>query len=76
VHSVLVEGGGQIHRAFLESGLFDRVLLYLAPRVLGGGPGWVAGPGVERLVDSFDLELVQVTKLSSDVLLELRRRDS
>lgn len=76
VHSVLVEGGGQVHRAFLEAGLYDRVMLYLAPRVLAGGPGWVAGPGVQRLTDSFDLELVQVTMLRPDVLLELRRRDS
>jgi len=76
VHSLLVEGGGQIHRAFLEAGLVDRVLLYLAPRILAGGPGWVAGPGVSRLADSFDLELVQVTKLEPDLLLELRRRDS
>ncbi len=76
VHSLLVEGGGMIHRAFLEAGLVDRVLLYLAPRVLAGGPGWVAGPGVPRLSDSFDLELVQVTRLDPDLLLELRRRDS
>jgi diaminohydroxyphosphoribosylaminopyrimidine deaminase/5-amino-6-(5-phosphoribosylamino)uracil reductase len=76
VHSVLVEGGGQVHRAFLEAGVFDRVLLYLAPRVLAGGPGWVAGPGISSLTESFDLELVQVTQLGPDVLLELRRRDS
>ncbi len=76
VHSLLVEGGGQVHRSFLEAGLVDRVLLYLAPRVLAGGPGWVAGPGVEPLAASFDLELVQVTQLPPDLLLELRRRDS
>ena len=45
VHSVLVEGGGQVHRSFLEAGLVDRIELFLAPRVLAGGPGWVAGPG-------------------------------
>ena len=76
VHSVLVEGGAAVHRSFLEAGLVDRVLLYFAPRILGGGPGWVAGPGIPRLADSFDLELVQVTKLDPDLLLELCRRDS
>lgn len=43
VHSVLVEGGGALHRAFLDAGLADRVELFLAPRVLAGGPGWVGG---------------------------------
>ncbi len=76
VHSLLVEGGGQIHRAFLQAGWVDRVLLYLAPRILAGGPGWVAGPGIEALADSFALELVEVTHLAPDLLLELRRRDS
>ncbi len=75
VHSLLVEGGGQVHRSFLDAGVVDRVLLYLAPRILAGGQGWVAGPGVRSLADSFDLELVQVTTLGSDLLLELQRRD-
>ncbi len=76
VHSVLVEGGARIHRAFLEAGLVDRVLLYLAPRILAGGPGWVAGPGVGALADAYELERVGVTPLGPDLLLEFRRRDS
>jgi len=76
VHSLLVEGGGLVHRAFLDAGLVDRVLLYLAPKIFAGGPGWVAGPGFERIAESFDLELARVIELSPDVLLELRRRDS
>lgn len=74
VHSLLVEGGGQVHRAFLDEGLFDEILLYLAPNVLAGGPGWVAGPGVAQLRDAFALEVAEITRLGPDVLLELRRR--
>ncbi len=76
VHSLLVEGGGAVHRSFLDAGLVDRVLLYLAPKIFAGGPGWVAGPGIERLADGFDMDLVQVTMLAPDLLLELVRRDS
>ena len=37
VHSLLVEGGATIHGAFIKSGLVDRVALFVAPRLLGGG---------------------------------------
>jgi diaminohydroxyphosphoribosylaminopyrimidine deaminase/5-amino-6-(5-phosphoribosylamino)uracil reductase len=36
LRQVLVEGGSQTHAAFLEQGLADEVLLYLAPALLGG----------------------------------------
>lgn len=43
VHAVLVEGGGEVHRSFLDSGLVDRIELFVAPKLLVGGPGWVGG---------------------------------
>lgn len=35
VHTLLVEGGAALHRAFWEAGLVDRVHLVVAPRTLG-----------------------------------------
>jgi diaminohydroxyphosphoribosylaminopyrimidine deaminase/5-amino-6-(5-phosphoribosylamino)uracil reductase len=37
VQSVLVEGGATIHGAFIKAGLVDRVAVFVAPRLLGGG---------------------------------------
>ncbi len=37
---LLVEGGPRLSAAFLEDGPLDRLLLFLAPRVLGPGLGW------------------------------------
>ena len=37
VHALLVEGGSTIHGAFIKSGFVDRVALFVAPRLLGGG---------------------------------------
>ena len=45
VRRVLVEGGGAMHRSFLEAGVVDRLELFMNGRVLAGGPGFVAGPG-------------------------------
>jgi diaminohydroxyphosphoribosylaminopyrimidine deaminase/5-amino-6-(5-phosphoribosylamino)uracil reductase len=35
VHTLLVEGGGRLHRAFLEAGLVDRLHLIVAPDIMG-----------------------------------------
>src|SRR4029434_7445061 len=36
VRGVLVEGGGEIHAAFLDTNLVDRVAIYVAPLLVGG----------------------------------------
>ncbi len=46
VQSVLVEGGATIHAAFIAAGLVDRVALFVAPRLLGGGVPIAAGAGL------------------------------
>ncbi len=43
VHSVLVEGGGQVIRSLLDRGMVDRIELFIAGKLLVGGPGWVGG---------------------------------
>ena len=35
--TLLVEGGGQVHGAFLAAGLADEVALLLAPKLIGAG---------------------------------------
>ena len=52
LHRILVEGGGQIHRSFLDSGLVDTLHVYLAGALIPGGQPWLGGPAVERLADA------------------------
>jgi diaminohydroxyphosphoribosylaminopyrimidine deaminase/5-amino-6-(5-phosphoribosylamino)uracil reductase len=56
VTSVLVEGGGEVHATFLAARLADQVVLYVAPKVVGGpAPSWVGGAGVATLAAAHDL---------------------
>jgi diaminohydroxyphosphoribosylaminopyrimidine deaminase/5-amino-6-(5-phosphoribosylamino)uracil reductase len=41
-HCLMVEGGPQLAAAFLDAGLVDRWVSYVAPSVLGEGPTWPA----------------------------------
>ncbi len=70
VTSLLVEGGAEVHRTFLEAGLVDRVLLFIAPKLVGGeGRSWIAGPGVARMADALALEEVRVDRVGPDILV-------
>jgi diaminohydroxyphosphoribosylaminopyrimidine deaminase / 5-amino-6-(5-phosphoribosylamino)uracil reductase len=51
--SVLVEGGGEIHAYLLARGLVDDLVLYVAPKVVGGpAKSWVGGKGLASLTSA------------------------
>jgi diaminohydroxyphosphoribosylaminopyrimidine deaminase / 5-amino-6-(5-phosphoribosylamino)uracil reductase len=70
VQSLLLEGGPTLARGFLEAGLVDKLLFFVAPTVSGNGP--LAVPGL-----SSPLHLTQLTsrQIGDDVLLEAYLRD-
>jgi diaminohydroxyphosphoribosylaminopyrimidine deaminase/5-amino-6-(5-phosphoribosylamino)uracil reductase len=71
VLSLLVEGGGTVHGAFMDAGLVDKVLIFIAPHIVGGpAPGPVGGIGVETLARAWRLESVTVRQLEQDVMIE------
>jgi diaminohydroxyphosphoribosylaminopyrimidine deaminase/5-amino-6-(5-phosphoribosylamino)uracil reductase len=72
VTSILLEGGGELHGAALRAGLVDKVLYFIAPKLLGGrtAPPAIGGEGVARLVEAVTLERMQVERLDDDLLIE------
>lgn len=68
VSSVLIEGGGSIHAAFLERQLVDKVEIYIAPKLVGGtqAPTFLEGTGVEFMRDAVDLEDLHITQIGKD----------
>src|SRR5712691_6123293 len=71
VRGVLVEGGGEVHAAFLDAGLVDRVAVFLAPLLVGGraAPSVVGGAGRE-LKNGVRLGPLTVTPVGDDILVE------
>ncbi|WP_405095488.1 bifunctional diaminohydroxyphosphoribosylaminopyrimidine deaminase/5-amino-6-(5-phosphoribosylamino)uracil reductase RibD [Micromonospora sp. NBC_01412] len=67
VRAALLEGGPSLAGAFLAAGLVDRVVGYVAPRLLGAGPTALAGAGVTTIADAIDLELTDVTQVGTDL---------
>ncbi|MBQ0772069.1 MAG: bifunctional diaminohydroxyphosphoribosylaminopyrimidine deaminase/5-amino-6-(5-phosphoribosylamino)uracil reductase RibD [Sphingomonadales bacterium] len=49
INWLLVEGGAKTAASFLQAGLVDRLLLYRAPIIIGGGLPAIADIGLEKL---------------------------
>jgi diaminohydroxyphosphoribosylaminopyrimidine deaminase/5-amino-6-(5-phosphoribosylamino)uracil reductase len=74
VAHLLVEGGAAVHQAFLDARLADEVLVYVAPKILGGGVDWLGGAGPARMADALALEDVEVRRVGDDVAVRGRMR--
>ena len=70
--SLLAEGGGALHGALLEAGLVDRVMLFVAPVIVGGTDSVpvVGGRGVAHMPDAWRLEGMTVRRIGPDLLVE------
>lgn len=66
VRQVLLEGGPTLTAAFLRAGLVDRLVLHLAPSLLGAGRS-LPGFGVDTLADARHLVIRDVHRLGDDV---------
>ena len=68
VQSLLVEGGAKIHGAFIAAGLVDRVALFVAPRLAGGGVPVATGAGLS-LENALRLGPLTVRAVGDDLLI-------
>jgi len=70
---LLIEGGGRTIAKFLAAGLVDRLELFMAPRVLGDGPSWCNGLGLENLTQTPEFRLSATKRLGPDLQLTFDR---
>jgi diaminohydroxyphosphoribosylaminopyrimidine deaminase/5-amino-6-(5-phosphoribosylamino)uracil reductase len=68
ISSLIVEGGGEVNAAFLEKKLVDKVIIYIAPKLIGGkiSPTFFEGTGIEKMSEAISLENLNITKLGPD----------
>jgi riboflavin biosynthesis pyrimidine reductase len=70
IRSLLVEGGAGIITSMLEVRLCDRLVVCIAPRVLGRGIDAVGDLGIERLQDALSFSSIKVTPCGEDVIID------
>jgi diaminohydroxyphosphoribosylaminopyrimidine deaminase/5-amino-6-(5-phosphoribosylamino)uracil reductase len=69
---LLLEGGAILNQSFLNAGLVDRVMVFVAPLLLGGsdGKGMFSGYGPQFLSGAVQLAELRVTEVAGDLLIE------
>jgi 2,5-diamino-6-(ribosylamino)-4(3H)-pyrimidinone 5'-phosphate reductase len=71
---ILLEGGGNLNWSMLEAELVDEITVAIAPVVIGGRDATtlVEGEGATSMEKAFQLELLDVSRYGTDVVLRLR----
>ncbi len=74
ITSVMIEGGGELIWSALEAGVVDRVVLFVAPLIVGGRSATpvVGGDGAATPGRGFRLSGMTVTRSGPDLLVEGR----
>ena len=72
ITSVLIEGGGEINAAALQAGIVDKLMFFIAPKLIGGrdAPGSIGGIGIARLAEAYELRDVKIAQIGADFLIE------
>jgi len=79
IDSILLEGGSTLNYSALEHGIVDKVLFFIAPKLIGGNNAKtpVGGQGRAYIDDGFILKNMTMSKFNGDILIEgyLRKED-
>lgn len=70
--SVMIEGGSSVAASALSSGVVDKVLFFLAPKIIGGSDAIssVGGTSPLRLKDALQLKDFKAIKMGEDILIQ------
>ncbi|MFC7684826.1 bifunctional diaminohydroxyphosphoribosylaminopyrimidine deaminase/5-amino-6-(5-phosphoribosylamino)uracil reductase RibD [Ureibacillus sp. GCM10028918] len=71
ITDVLVEGGAEINASFLRAGLINKVLLYMAPKILGGihSKTPFAGMDIDGIDEALQLEFDSIEQVGPDLCI-------
>jgi diaminohydroxyphosphoribosylaminopyrimidine deaminase/5-amino-6-(5-phosphoribosylamino)uracil reductase len=69
---VMLEGGAHLAASALRQRVVDRVAIFLAPKLLGGGLSAIEGLGFLKMKDAIDLDDFEVWQIGADLLIEAR----
>lgn len=72
IRRIFVEGGPTIASAFIAAGLADELLIYLAPKLLGGPKVALGELGVTTMAEAKELSITELRPLGNDVLIVAR----
>ena len=71
VQSVIVEGGSHVHSEFISRKLWQKMIVFAAPMIVGGGdaPSIFSGEAVSRLTEAYRFRFDRVEVVGDDLMI-------
>ncbi len=72
ISNILVEGGGSLIGSLFDAGFVDKVLFFIAPKIIGGKDAIssVMGKGISLMDKAVKLKDIKIEKIGEDILVE------
>jgi diaminohydroxyphosphoribosylaminopyrimidine deaminase/5-amino-6-(5-phosphoribosylamino)uracil reductase len=72
ITSVLIEAGASLNAYALEEGIVDKVMFFIAPKIIGGSESFpaVGGKSFRKLEEAYRLKDIKVRRVGEDILIE------
>lgn len=69
IDSILLEGGATVNDSAFQQGLIDKIVLYMAPKIIGGEKSktFVGGRGIEKLAQAYPLRIESMESLGDGI---------
>jgi diaminohydroxyphosphoribosylaminopyrimidine deaminase / 5-amino-6-(5-phosphoribosylamino)uracil reductase len=72
ITSVLIEGGSSLNAHALEDGIVDKIMVFIAPKIIGGKDSFpaVGGKNFKRLEEAYTVKDMSIKRFGEDILIE------
>ncbi len=72
IDSILLEGGGTLNFSALKQGIVNKIITFIAPKIIGGAnsPTPVTGNGIEQLSNAIKIKNLSSEIIGDDILLQ------
>ncbi|MDI9476850.1 MAG: bifunctional diaminohydroxyphosphoribosylaminopyrimidine deaminase/5-amino-6-(5-phosphoribosylamino)uracil reductase RibD [Natronincolaceae bacterium] len=76
IDSVLLEGGSNLNYSALQEDIVDKVVSFIAPKIIGGNSSKtpVGGEGIPYMKDAISLKNINIYRFGDDVMIEAYTR--
>lgn len=66
---LMIEGGGELNYSFLMENIIDKLIIYIAPKIIGGRSSPTLVDGDDEITKNIDIKLESIQRLGEGVLL-------
>lgn len=71
ITSVLIEGGSEVNASALNQRVVDKIMIFIAPKIIGGRKaiGPIGGDGILEISEAIKVDNLSLSKVGEDILI-------